>query len=78
MRIEPILADIAKLDRAEQLELAHRLWQELFEHGSPLDLTDAERGLIDERLATHEAATDDPVPWNVVEAQVLAELRGQR
>lgn len=75
-QIDPILADIAKLDRADQLELAQRLWEDLFTHGTAPDVTASERTLIDERLAAYEAAPDDTLSWDEVEAGILAELRG--
>ena len=65
---EPLLAKVSGLSPADRLELIARLWDTL----SPDDLpvTDAERALLDARLADMEKNPDDQSPWPEVKARL--------
>ena len=65
---ESLLAKVSSLSPADRLELIRMLWDTL----SPDDLqmTDAERVLLDSRLADMEAHPDDQSPWPVVKARL--------
>ena len=63
---DSLLAKVSSLSPADRLELIGRVWDTL----SPDDLpvTDAERELLDARLADMEAHPDDQSPWPEVKA----------
>jgi putative addiction module component (TIGR02574 family) len=63
---ESLLARVSSLSPADRLELIGKVWDTL----SPEDLsvTDAERKLLDARLADMEAHPGDQSPWPEVKA----------
>ncbi len=70
---ESLMARIVSLNPSDRLELIGALWDSL----SPNDLpvTDAERALLDTRLADMEANPDDQSPWPEVKTQLERLLR---
>jgi putative addiction module component (TIGR02574 family) len=73
MMDESLLAKISSLSPADRLELIGAVWDTL----SPDDLpvTDAERALVDARLADMEAHPEDQSPWPEVKARLERLLR---
>ena len=65
---ESLLAKVASLSLADRLELIGVVWDTL----SPDDLpvTDAERALLDARLADIESNPDDQSPWPEVKTRL--------
>ena len=65
---ESLLARVASLSPADRLELIGAVWDTL----TPDDLliTDAERILLDARLADIESNPDDQSPWPEVKARL--------
>lgn len=70
---ESLLAKVSSLSPSERLELIGVVWDTL----SPDDLrvTDAERALLDARLADMEAHPDDKSRWPDVKARLGRLLR---
>lgn len=70
---EFLLAKVTSLSAADRLELIGAVWDTL----SPDDLTvtDAERALLDARLADMEHNPDDQSPWPEVKARLERLLR---
>jgi putative addiction module component (TIGR02574 family) len=64
---ESLLAKVSRLSAADRLELIGAVWDTL----SPEDLpvNDAERALLDARLADMEVHPDDQSPWPEVKAR---------
>ncbi|MCM3903737.1 MAG: addiction module protein [Pyrinomonadaceae bacterium] len=67
------MAKIASLDPADRLELIGAVWDSL----SPNDLpvTDAEKALLDARLADMESNPDDQSPWPEVKIRLERLIR---
>ena len=65
---ESLLAKVTSLSPADRLELIGAVWDTL----SPDDLpvTEAERALLDARLADMEAHPEDQSPWPEVKARL--------
>ena len=65
---ESLLAKVASLSAADRIELIGAVWDTL----SPNDLTvtDAERALLDARLADMQNNPDDHSPWPEVKARL--------
>lgn len=65
---DPLLAKAESISTADRLELIGAVWDTL----SPDDLpvTDAERALLDARLADMERNPDDQSPWPEVKARL--------
>jgi putative addiction module component (TIGR02574 family) len=62
----PSRAELLKLDIATRLELIEELWDSIASDpaaAAQLPLTDAERELLDERLAEHRADPGAARPW---------------
>jgi putative addiction module component (TIGR02574 family) len=65
------VAEILKLPAEERLRLVEIIWASLVAEPSSVPIGDAQRALIDERLAEHERNPDDVVS----RGEVLAEAR---
>ena len=70
---ESLMAKIVSLDPADRLELIGAVWDSL----SPEDLpvTDAEKALLDTRLADMESHPDDQSPWSEVKTRLERLIR---
>jgi putative addiction module component (TIGR02574 family) len=65
---ESLLAKVSSLSPADRLELIGKVWDTLTH--DDLAVTDAERELLDARLADMEAYPDDQSPWPEVKARL--------
>jgi len=65
---ESLLAKVASLSPADRLELISAVWDTLLPDDLPV--TEAERALLDARLADLEANPDDQSPWPEVKARL--------
>jgi putative addiction module component (TIGR02574 family) len=70
---QSLIAKVVSLSPAERLELIGAVWDSL----SPDDLpvTDAEKELLDARIADMERNPDDQSPWPDVKARLERLLR---
>jgi len=66
--------EIDTLNVEERLELIESLWESLVAEPSKIPVTDAQKHMLDERLAEIEAGDDAGVPWEEVRARVLKRL----
>ena len=68
-----LLEEVLSLTPQERLELLDAVWETL----SPDDLpvTDAERAVLDARMADLEARPDDQHPWPTVKARLSQRWR---
>jgi putative addiction module component (TIGR02574 family) len=74
MSTEPIRSRFRKLDSEEQIRLVQDLWDEIAEEVARRPLTDAQRRLLDERLADEEQNPDDFEPWPKAKDDILRNL----
>lgn len=65
---ESLLAKVSTLSPADRLELIGEIWDTLSHNDLPV--TDAERALLDARLADMEAHPEDQSPWREVKARL--------
>ena len=65
---ESLLAKVTKLSPADRLEFIGAIWDTL--SADDLPVTDAERALLDARLADMEQNPDDQSPWSEVNARL--------
>ena len=65
---ESLLAKVSSLSPADRLELIGKIWDSLSPDDIPV--TDAERALLDARLAEMEAHPDDQSPWPKVKVRL--------
>jgi putative addiction module component (TIGR02574 family) len=65
---ESLLAKVSSLSPADRLELIGKVWDTLSAEDIPL--TEAERQLLDARLADMEAHPDDQSPWPQVKGRL--------
>jgi putative addiction module component (TIGR02574 family) len=70
-----MLAEIAVLSLEERLSLVDDIWESIFADTADLQVSPAERRLIEERLAAHLARPDEVVAWEDVKAEALARVR---
>ena len=74
MSTEPIRSRFRELDSEEQIRLVQDLWDEIAEEVARRPLTDAQRKLLDERLADEEQNPDDFEPWVKAKDDILRNL----
>ena len=70
----PSRAELLKLDVAARLELIEELWDSIASDpvaAAQLPLTDAERGLLDQRLREHREDPSGARPWAEVRAEII-------
>ena len=65
---ESLLAKVSKLSPADRLEFIGAIWDTLSTDDLPV--TDAERALLDARLADMEQNPDHQSPWSEVKARL--------
>jgi putative addiction module component (TIGR02574 family) len=65
---ESLMAEVTGLSPADRLELISAVWDTLAPEDLPI--TDAERALLDSRLADMDAQPDDQSPWLEVKARL--------
>ena len=65
---ESLVATVTNLSPADRLELIGIVWDTL--SSDDLPVTDAERALLDARLADMESNSDDQSPWPEVQARL--------
>ena len=70
---ESLLAKVTSLSPADRLELIGAVWDTLAPEDLPV--TDAERALLDARLADMEGNPNDQSPWPDVKARLNRLLR---
>jgi putative addiction module component (TIGR02574 family) len=71
MSKKEIMAELPKLTSGDRREILDKIWE--LDGGDWLDsgeLTDAERLLIEQRLAEHEKNPEAAIPWEEVEARL--------
>lgn len=74
----PVTAKSLGIDRLpveDRMTLAEELWESVVADGGPFLLSDAQRDELDRRIAEHETAPDDVVPWSEVKEKALASLK---
>jgi putative addiction module component (TIGR02574 family) len=65
---EPLMEQIVRLEPTERLELISAVWDSLSPHDLPV--TDAERALLDARLADMESNPNDQSSWDDVKLRL--------
>ena len=74
MSSEPIRAKFRELEADVKIRLVQDLWDEIAEEVSRRPLTEAQRRLIDERLADEEQNPEDVESWAKVKDDILRDL----
>jgi len=72
--MEPIVAKFRELKPAEKIRLVQDLWDEIADEVASFPLTEAQRQLLDERIADEEQNPDDAEPWSKAKDDLLREL----
>ena len=74
----PVTLQALGIDRwsvDERLVLVQEIWDSIAVEAERSQLTDAQRREVDRRLAAHRADPGAAIPWEQVEAEVMARLR---
>lgn len=66
---------IDRLSVDERIALVQEIWDSIAAEVERFPLTEAQKQEIDRRLAAHEANPEAAIPWEQVEAEILARLR---
>jgi putative addiction module component (TIGR02574 family) len=77
---KPLLDELLRLDAAERLDIAVKLWDSVHPPGSalpgePAELTDEQMQEIRRRVAEHERNPHSAMPWEEVRARLWARLK---
>ena len=67
------LSEVLKLPVDERLKLVESIWNSIAEFPEALELSDAQRRVLNERLADYEANPSAGIPWSELKSQLLAE-----
>ena len=73
-----ILDAVKTLPLSERIELAEALWENITLEGYEPELTAAQVAELDRRLAAHQQAPDDVVPWETVKAELEKKFGRER
>lgn len=74
MSIEPIVSRFRKLSPDDKIRLVQEFWDEIAEEVARMPLTEAQRQLLDERLADEKQNPNDVEPWGKAKDDILREL----
>ena len=66
--------DIDNLNVEEKLELIETLWESLAADPSNIPVTEAQKKILDERIAEIDAGDVETIPWDEVKARVFKDL----
>ena len=75
MDFSTTLTAISALSLDDRIRLVEAVWDSIAAEQPTPPLTDAQRKELDRRLAAHQAAPDDVVPWEEVKSQAMARGR---
>lgn len=75
MDIAATLAEARSLSIDDRLRLVEAIWDSIEADSADLELTPAQRELIEQRLAAYLARPDEAVPWERVKAEALERIR---
>jgi putative addiction module component (TIGR02574 family) len=75
MDVSATLTEITSLSVEERLRIVEAIWDSIEADSEDLELTPAQREMLERRLAAHAANPDAVVPWEVVKAEALARIR---
>jgi putative addiction module component (TIGR02574 family) len=73
--IAATLAEARSLSIDDRLRLVDGIWDSIVADAADLEVTLAERELIERRLAAYLARPTDATPWEVVKARALERAR---
>lgn len=65
-----IQTEIIGLSVPERIQLVEDIWDSITEVPSAIPLTDAQKALLDRRLAFYQQNPDEGVPWDVVREEI--------
>ena len=74
MHPSPITQQFRELPRAEQIKLLHDLWEELIQAPDALPTTEAERQVLDRRIAAVESGSTELVDWEDARTDISRDL----
>jgi putative addiction module component (TIGR02574 family) len=78
MTAKALLEKARSLPKAERLSLVQDLWDSIAEEPDDIELTDAERQLLDQRIASYEANPTAVLSWDQVKAEARRHVTQQQ
>ena len=78
MTAKVILQKARALPVNERLSLVQELWDSIAEEPHAVELTAAEKKLLDERVAADEKNPSAAQPWSTVKRRVMAKVKASR
>jgi len=62
--------NIQKLSQSERILLAEELWDSVAKNQDDLEVTDAQRQILDERMAAYKASPNEGSSWEKVKNEM--------
>ncbi len=62
--------DIQKLSQSERILLAEELWDSVAKNQDVLEVTDAQKKVLNERMAAYEASPNEGMSWEEVKNEM--------
>jgi putative addiction module component (TIGR02574 family) len=75
VNIAATIDEIKSLSVDERLDIVEAIWDSIVADADDLEVSSAERELIEGRLAAYLARPDEAVPWEQVKAEALERIR---
>lgn len=76
MDLREVLSAAESLSIDDRIRLVEAVWDGIAAEQSAIELTDAQKGELERRIAAYEASPQNVVPWEQVEAEARARTRG--
>jgi len=75
MDLITVLREVDSWPVDDRIQLVQEVWDRIVSQGLEPELTLDQQAELDRRLAAHEAAPDEVVPWENVKAEALTRAR---
>jgi len=75
MDLITVLREVDSWPVDDRIQLVQEIWDRLVSQGLEPELTADQKAELDRRLAAHEAAPDEVVPWENVKSEALTRAR---
>ena len=70
--VQVSIDEIASLNISQKIMLVEEIWDSIAQEQEQVAITDEERAILDERLSSFEANSDDVISWEEIKQRLHA------